>query len=820
MDDPSRDNSSETSEWSADELIPFGKYVLLDRISGGATAAVYRANVRGEAGFERLVAIKRILPHMAGDRAFIETFVREAKTVARMAHAGICPIYELGKVGESLYMAVEYIQGKDLGHILRRLDKRDSQMPPSITAWVTARLCEALDYAHGMKNAKGDSAGIIHRDLSPNNVLISYEGQVKLIDFGLAKAVGRAQATNVDALKQKLSYMSPEMVKGKAIDARSDIFGVGVCLYEMITGKRLFVGVNDIETLKLVSRASVPPPSAVIEDPPDELEMIVMRSLKREPQDRFQTAGEMASALDAYLHQADPDFGVHNVTAWMHELYSDQLAEEQSRIKRLLAASADPELIQQRRVFFASSAGAVARARAELDRRLSTDLPPARDRLHPQVPKAARVPAEALVPPPPLGFDEETTAFYDPEKTQAAPLDMAAQMFRSGVEVGYDDEKTVAGPRPTASEFDEEPTRLVDGGFEEEPTTVFFNKEEGIGMQAILQESDLLEEVAGLNRPIVAPELSPQEPGGPSLFPPSLSAPPMSNRSGPPPLPPPGALPGTAERIRTATRERDANSSLLGQPPGNLAVTAGVVLLVLAIMGLIFRTPAGVALGLRAPSTGSVEIYSVPSSAQIKLDGVARGRTPLRMQGVRTGTRHVEVRADGFLPVTKDIAIVGGQTSQVKVELVASQLMPEALEANAHAALAPVPVATAPAPAAAVAAQEPAPAEPALAPEPIAPTGSLAVEQADPAKPTPGVRPSMAPGLASKGSATGTLVVYTVPWSMVFIDGHDTGRTTPLVAYPVAPGRHELRLQTTAGQIHQEQIDVVAGQTIRVTRRF
>jgi eukaryotic-like serine/threonine-protein kinase len=782
MDDPSRDNSSEASEWSADELIPFGKYVLLDRISGGATAAVYRANVRGEAGFERLVAIKRILPHMAGDRAFIDVFVREAKTVARMAHAGICPIYELGKVGESLYMAVEYIQGKDLGHVLRRLNKQDAQMPPAITAWLSARLCEALDYAHSMKNAKGESAGIIHRDLSPNNVLISYEGQVKLIDFGLAKAVGRAQATNVDALKQKLSYMSPEMVKGKAIDARSDIFGVGVCLYEMITGKRLFVGANDIETLRLVSRASVPPPSAVIEDPPDELEMIVMRSLQREPQDRYQTAGEMTSALDAYLHDADPDFGAHNIAEWMHGLYAEQITEEQARIKRLLAASTDPLLIQERRAFFASSAGAAARARAELDRRLSTDLPPARDRLHPQVPKAARVPAEALVPPPPLGFEDEATGFYDPEKTQAAPLDLATQAFSSDGG-GFDDAKTVAGPLPTGSEFDEEPTRLVEHGFDEEPTSIFFNKEEGIGMQAILQEGELLEQVAGLNRPILAPDLSPQEPGGSPSFPPSVSAPPIPSLPGPPRLPSPEARSGFSGIAAAAV---DAGSSLLRQPPNRLAVTASVLLLLLAILGLIFRTPAGVALGLRSPSTGSVEIYSVPSSAQVKLDGVLRGRSPLRMQGVRAGTRRVEVRADGFLPVTRDLAIVGGETVQVKVELVAAQLQPQ-----------------------------PAPSTAPPSPQPVAPA-----EPTESAKPVDAARPPTASGQLSKAGATGTLVVYTVPWSMVFIDGRDTGRTTPLVAYPLAPGRHELRLQTTAGQVHQEQIEVVAGQTMRVTRRF
>src|SRR5690349_11402464 len=325
MSDGSGNDGSTRTEWSADELIPFGKYVLLDRLSSGATAAVYRANVRGEAGFERLVAIKRILPHMAGDRDFVDTFVREAKTVARLTHAAICPIYELGKVGESLYMAIEYVQGKDLGTIMRRLAESGHTVPPVTAAWIVARLCEALDYAHNLKNAKGERKGIIHRDLSPSNVLISYEGQVKLIDFGLAKAVGRAQSTNVDALKKKLSYMSPEMVKGRPLDGRSDLFGVGVCLYEMLTGRKLFVGQNDIDTLKLVGKASVPPPSAFSDETPEELELVVMHALEREPADRFKDAAEMCEAITSYLRKADATFGLQQLSEWMHGMFGHEI---------------------------------------------------------------------------------------------------------------------------------------------------------------------------------------------------------------------------------------------------------------------------------------------------------------------------------------------------------------------------------------------------------------------------------------------------------------------------------------------------------------
>jgi serine/threonine protein kinase len=456
------------SEWSADELIPFGKYMLLDRISGGGTSAVYRANVRGEAGFERLVAIKRILPHMAGDPEFVKTFVREAKTVARLTHANICPIYELGKVGESLYMAIEYIAGKDLGKITRRLARNGETMPPSVAAFIAARLCDSLDYAHSLRNANGQSAGVVHRDLSPTNIIVSYEGQVKLIDFGLAKAVGRAQQTNVDALKKKLGYMSPEMVKGRPLDSRSDIFGVGVSLYEMLTGKRLFVGKDDIDTLKLVGTANVPPPSAVSDDVPDDLEVVVMRALEREPEDRFQTAGEMGQILNAYVQRTVGSFTTQQLSEWVLKLFAMDVIAENARIKRLLAASADNTLMAQRRAFFASPTGAAARARAEIQRRLSTDPPPSKMLARVDAPSAPPIPRENRprpVRPPARAQDEGSAELHGRAASSDAPEE--ATSF-------YDRDKTVAGPAEGVHSAE---TRLApvhvnvdEGGFDDEPT--------------------------------------------------------------------------------------------------------------------------------------------------------------------------------------------------------------------------------------------------------------------------------------------------------------------------------------------------------------
>ncbi len=817
MNDVSSENLGVQTEWSADELIPFGKYILLDRINSGATAAVYRANVRGEAGFERLVAIKRILPHMAGDRDFVDTFVREAKTVARLAHESICPIYELGKVGESLYMAVEYIQGKDLGLIMRRLARKGVAMPPLIAAWVAARLCDALDYAHSLKNAKGVRVGMIHRDLSPNNILLSYEGQVKLIDFGLARAVGRAQSTNVDALKKKLSYMSPEMVKGRPLDARSDIFGVGICLYEMVTARKLFAGDNDIDTLKLVGRASVPPPSAVVDDAPDELEIVIMHALEREPDDRFQNAADMGEALNAYIQKTDPTFNPQRLAAWMVELFGAEIAAEQQRIKQLLEASADPDLIKQRRAFFASPSGAAARARAEIERRLSTEPPPARLGIPARVPKAAPVPlgsAAAAAGGRPNGFDEEPTGFYDAEKTRAGGPEGA-------VGAGFEDEPTQFLIDGELEEVRLAPTGLPapvrvpapgaeTGGFDEEPTEIYFNKEENVGIRELLDEINDVEPAAGpLNRPIVAPELGLPLPG------PAARVSPLPQMA-PAPWAPPASVPAVPPHPWATAPARRVPSWLIG---------VSMLALLAAIAALVINTPVGAMLGLRAPAAGTIEVRTVPPvPANVRLDNVYRGKAPLRMQGVQPGVRRLSVRAQGYLPVSREIQLEGGATALVDVALVPDR---------PHPAPAPPPA---------------TPAQPGGAAAHPTPGGEKAPTETSDSEGeghshageshhhhhghhVPSSEDSSASGTAPSSipkprqpavapNTPGTLGINSVPWALVYIDGRDTGRSTPLLGYPIAPGWHEVRLQTANGQVDIERIQVLPGQAVNLTRRF
>ncbi|MCZ7681895.1 MAG: serine/threonine protein kinase [Sandaracinaceae bacterium] len=237
------------------------RYLLLDRIAVGGMAEVYRAKSLGIEGFEKIVAMKRILPALAADSEFLAMFVHEAKIAGQLSHANIVPIYELGKIGGSHFIAMEYVWGKDLRQILARFARIGQPMPPPMAAWIISKVLEALDYAHRKRDAEGRPLAIIHRDISPQNVLVSYDGLVKLIDFGIAKAAGRATQTQAGVIKGKLAYMSPEQIMGRPIDHRSDVFATSALFWELLTGRQAFGGGTDIDIIERVRDARAPRPS-------------------------------------------------------------------------------------------------------------------------------------------------------------------------------------------------------------------------------------------------------------------------------------------------------------------------------------------------------------------------------------------------------------------------------------------------------------------------------------------------------------------------------------------------------------------------------
>jgi serine/threonine protein kinase len=326
--------------------IPFGKYVLLERISVGGMAEVFKAKSFGVEGFEKILAIKRILPSMAEDADFIEMFIDEAKICGQLNHANICQIFELGRVGESHFIAMEYVWGKDVLQMQNRFRKMRSTMKAEMAAFIASKLCEGLDYAHKKKDAAGRPLGIIHRDISPQNILISYDGELKIIDFGIAKAASRSSKTQAGVLKGKFGYMSPEQVRGLPLDRRSDVFAIGTILYELLTADRLFMGESDFETLEKVRNVAVPPVSTVNKTVPPELERIIHKALSKDVDGRYQWASEMQEELQAFLMAREPVFTAKQLSSWMREQFAvemkreQQVLDEQRKIGREVLTSA------------------------------------------------------------------------------------------------------------------------------------------------------------------------------------------------------------------------------------------------------------------------------------------------------------------------------------------------------------------------------------------------------------------------------------------------------------------------------------------------
>lgn len=327
--------------------IRFGKYLLLERVNVGGMAEVFKAKTFGVAGFERIVAIKRILPNMVEDDEFIKMFIDEARIAVQLNHANVAQIYELGQQGGNYYIAMEYVPSRDLRTLLDRMRQSGSLMPIPQAAYVASKICEGLDYAHRKKDPLGKPMNIIHRDVSPQNVLLSYDGEVKIIDFGIAKAANRASKTQAGVLKGKFGYMSPEQVRGLAIDHRSDIFAVGVLLYEMLTGERLFVGESDFSTLERVRNAEVLPPTTYNKKISSELEDIVLRSLAREAGDRYPWAADLAEDLQRFMIADRSIFSAKRLSEFMHETYAPEIALEQAKMEEYLKVSAPPEMMQE-----------------------------------------------------------------------------------------------------------------------------------------------------------------------------------------------------------------------------------------------------------------------------------------------------------------------------------------------------------------------------------------------------------------------------------------------------------------------------------------
>ena len=682
---------------------PFGKYYLLERINVGGMAEVFKAKVVGVEGFERIVALKRILPNIAEDEEFITMFIDEAKIAVQLQHANIAQIFDLGKVDDAYFIALEYVQGRDLRGIFDDLRRHRQTMPMPQVCYVIMQVCEGLDYAHNKRDAQGRALNLVHRDVSPQNVLIGYEGEVKLIDFGIAKAAGKASKTQAGILKGKFGYMSPEQVRGLSIDRRSDIFAVGIILYEMLTGERLFVGESDFSTLEKVRNVEVVPPSSFNSEIPEQLERIVLKALAKDLEDRYQNALDLHDDLQAFLYSVGKFSSRKDLSVWMKRTFAAALAVQQAPES---PTSEDIEEIEP--------------IEADID-------PPAP--AHGGSPRA-RDNQE-------LGWDEDEleTSIFDKPVGENTPAGRANEAFLATedktvaaalsedslreMNEGFAAPSTFSEKAPTHKEGQPVSLRQTVMGIGETPpvrpaplpppgrSTGTFGAAPAppAAQPGAARPSRPMAIPAGttrptsqapvpMGRPLFAPLGAPSAPepsrpvlrqtllgiGAPNAPIPGVSQPAMPAPSFFPAQPFPGLDQGPSAQLGAGFPGQPYGTSGPRLSGGMDAATAAAAALSLRppsrikyyLLFLAFMALGGGGAYLYLTRSGKMQIAVKPADARVTVDGVALHEGPPYVIERRPGIYHVAVAREGYVPREQDVEIRTAQVERVEVELEAS----------------------------------------------------------------------------------------------------------------------------------------------------
>jgi serine/threonine-protein kinase len=308
------------------------RYRPLFKLDSGGMAEVYVAEAESMAGFKKKVAIKRILPNLLKDERFVRMFLDEARLSLHLSHANIVTVFDIGKSSSTYFIVMEYVEGVNLKTVLQEFSRRRITFPVQLTVWILNEVLKGLDYAHRLRDPEtGRLLGIVHRDISPPNILISWNGEIKLTDFGLAKASTQLEFTDPGVVKGKFSYLSPEAASGFEVDARADIFAVGILAYEMLTGRRLFLGESDYQTVQMVKAADVPSIAAQNPEVTPELEGIIRRSLARDAEHRYQSASDLADDLLGFLFSRSLKVSARDLTEIIADMRKKQPSAQQPK---------------------------------------------------------------------------------------------------------------------------------------------------------------------------------------------------------------------------------------------------------------------------------------------------------------------------------------------------------------------------------------------------------------------------------------------------------------------------------------------------------
>ncbi|MBI2894523.1 MAG: serine/threonine protein kinase [Deltaproteobacteria bacterium] len=322
-----------------------GRYQVVGHLATGGMAEILLGKLLGPSGFERAVVIKRILPHLAMQEKFVQMFLDEARIVARIRHPSVVHVHELGRDDEELFLVMEYLEGENAGSLMRRTAARAERVEPALAAHVIGQACAGLQAAHELTDEDGRRQNLVHRDVSPQNIFLTYGGEVKVLDFGIAHVANRMTRTEAGQMKGKFTYMSPEQCRGQPLDRRSDVFGLGIVLFELLTCRRLFARPSEMLVLEAICKEPVPAPSRIVRGLPESLDAICAKSLARRPADRYATTAEMRRDLVSAIREMD----VHDppeeaLAVRMRLLFEDRIAQKREMLRRVRAGSSVPEV--------------------------------------------------------------------------------------------------------------------------------------------------------------------------------------------------------------------------------------------------------------------------------------------------------------------------------------------------------------------------------------------------------------------------------------------------------------------------------------------
>ncbi len=597
----------------------FGPYQLIKRIAYGGMAEIHLAKATGIGGFEKLLALKVIHPKYSEDQEFIDMLIDEAKIAVQLSHVNIAQIFDLGKIDSTYYIAMEFIDGKDLYQLLVKCSELDIDIPFEIIAFLALETAAGLQYAHTKADNYGRALNLIHRDISPQNVLVSYDGEVKIVDFGIAKATHRSRETESGVIKGKFFYMSPEQAWGDDIDARTDIFSTGICLYEMITGEMLYNEEKALVLLDKVRKAEIPPMRRRRPDLPPQLEQVVLRALSRDRQHRYQSAGQLQGALSAFLYSNWPNFHRGMVKDFMRQVFGDQ---------RFVLPMPEPEPEPEPELKVVETP--IAKPTQELD---------------------------AL-----MGVKD-----FNPAEGHSVIFDLGA----AGIEVDdfAEDDRTVAGPFLSQDGYqdDEEERTITEAVWAAAEQTEVEDEDRTAVVDMSAVEQALAAEES-LEQPTNFYSRNGEVPAGRLNKPAQPSAGPTVEQPAPIPAPraagPAPTVPPTPQRApnRAAEGGRPTLSSPARAQPALAKVLSPTGITLLALLALLTYAGFTFLPGLLAeekPVLAALVINSVPQGAKVVLDGTDTGEaTPARIEQMQPGASHdIRLEKKGYETHSESITL-------------------------------------------------------------------------------------------------------------------------------------------------------------------